>query len=90
VPVASTCTSALPGGQPLPRSEIPWILTFEGAFLGVTAPRTAEARLREIVRMLAIYILDYVAKKSRKRDVNEAIKSSNRLMFLIQVENERR
>jgi len=50
--VPSICTSVLPAGQPLPRSEIPTILTSEGTSLGVTAPRAAEARLRVRVRIV--------------------------------------
>lgn len=60
--MASTCTSAVPAGQPLPRSEIPLILTFDGLSLAMTAPRVAGARLRAMVRIVAKYILDGFAK----------------------------
>lgn len=71
--MASTCTSALPGGQPVPRSEIPLILTFEGADLGAAAPGAAAARPRKRVRIVAMYILDERADESW----NEGCKRDN-------------
>lgn len=58
VPVASTCILALPAGQPLPRSEIPWIFTFDGADPEIAAPGAAATSPRKRIKAVAIYILD--------------------------------
>lgn len=71
--MASTCTSALPGGQPVPRSEIPRTLTFEGASLRSATSGEAAARPRRRVRIVAMYILD----KSADEGWNQGFKRSN-------------
>jgi hypothetical protein len=46
VPLASTVTSALPGGHPDPKRETLWTLTLLGAARGATAGMAAAAPMR--------------------------------------------